>query len=136
LESSRSKELVKASSSWQNCKDDVKKADDDVKAAKALVRETERAVEEKRAASQDELDASEQLCKEAEQAEVELERLTTEYQNISAGMSTSQEDRTLPEQIAQAHSDSKTAEAKIRQSKSKIQHIEKQLKVGLLLFKF
>lgn len=131
-EEKASKDLVKASSSWQNCKNDVGKAEDELKSAKSAVEETEVAVADKRRAIQAELDASEKLCEDAREAEQRLKSLTEEYQSVSAGMSTSQTDRTLPEQIAQAHSDSKTAEAKVRQSKLKIKHLEKELKVSEL----
>jgi hypothetical protein len=39
---------------------------------------------------------------------------------------------TLPDQIAKAHSDSKTAEAKVKQATMKMNHLNKELAVSTL----
>ena len=51
---------------------------------------------------------------------------------MSAGLAVSQGDEgmTLPDQIAKAHSDSKTAEAKVKQAEMKIKHLSKEMKVS------
>ena len=66
------------------------------------------------------------------EAEKELARLTSDFQNMSAGLSMSkgEEGLTLPDQIAQAHSDSKTAEAKVKQATMKMKHLKKELTVS------
>ena len=74
-------------------------------------------------------DAVVKAVQAAKEAEQELERLQNEYQTMSAGMSTSSENRTLPEQISQAHADSKNAESKVEQAKLKLKHLSKELKV-------
>ena len=69
--------------------------------------------------------------KEALEAEALHEQLKSDYQNMSAGISSSQGDAvgTLPQQIANAASDSKTAEARAKQAKMKIDHLSKAIKV-------
>jgi structural maintenance of chromosome 2 len=54
---------------------------------------------------------------------------------MSAGISSTEGDegRTLPEQISKAHSDSKSAEAKVQQASMKMKHLSKELKVCVLV---
>ena len=125
-----SKELVKATSGWQNSKTVVAGAQNDLSAAQELLRETEAAVkdkERKMAAESESIDA----CKrEAEEADGLHEQLKTDYQSMSAGIASSQgEGRTLPEQISGAHNESKAAEAKAKQAEMKVQHLSKTIEV-------
>lgn len=131
VEEKYSKELVKITSSWKNSKENVKKAESDLQAAQLLVEETELALATKKEELDGESANIEKLREEAKEAEERLCRLTADYQNMSAGMSSSQGDegRTLPQQISKAHSDSKTAEAKIEQAKMTAEHLSKELKV-------
>ncbi|KAL7563201.1 hypothetical protein ACA910_014475 [Epithemia clementina (nom. ined.)] len=127
---SRSKELVKVTSAWQNAKDTSSKAESDLETARTLLEETKQAVKAKEAEITDETSGIDAIRKEAKEAEECLARLTEKYQNMSAGISTSQDDEggTLPEQISRAHSDSKTAESKAKQAQMKIRHLNKELK--------
>lgn len=132
VEEEQSKELVKITSSWQSCKDDVAKAESDLQAARALVEETKEAMAAKKSAVDAASTSIETLLDNAKEAEERLAQLTLDYQSMSAGISSSQGDegRTLPEQISKAHSDSKTAEAKVKQAKMKIKHLTKEIKVS------
>ena len=133
-EEKTSKELVKLTSSWQNSQKVVKSAEEDLRAAKELVVETKDSVVAKEAEATNESERIASERREAEEAEKKHEQLKTDYQNMSAGISSSQGDegRTLPEQISKAHSDSKTAEAKAKQAKMKISHLSKSIKVSRL----
>jgi len=133
-EESRSKVLVQTTSSWQNAKADVTKAESDVQAAQASVQESKNAVEKKERDIASELDAAAKKKQDAVDAEKKLGQLTADYQNMSAGIASHEQGDeggvgTLPQQIAKAHSDSKTAEAKVKQAKLKIDHLSKELKV-------
>lgn len=130
-EDKMSKELVKITSKWQSRKDDVTKAENDLDAARSLRDETNEAVSTKEKEIADKSNMIKKKYQAAEDAEEKLKQLTSDYQNMSAGISSSSGDegRTLPEQISKAHSDSKTAEAKIKQAKMKSQHLMKSLKV-------
>lgn len=134
-EEQRSKELVKVTTSWQNSQQVVAKADGELQAAKTLVEETSTAVQAKESEITDESNKIGDQNQEAKDAEERLVQLTHDYQNMSAGIASSQGDegRTLPEQISKAHGDSKTAEAKAKQAKMKISHLSKELKVRVML---
>ena len=75
---------------------------------------------------------------DAAEADRQHSQLQADYQNMSAGISSSQGDEggTLPEQISNAHSDSKTAEAKAKQAKMKIDHLKKELQVRYMFVTF
>ena len=107
-----------------------------MKAAEALVEETLQAVSKKESLIQKESSAIEQKQQAAKEAEEKLAQLTLDYQNMSAGISSSQGDegRTLPEQISKANSDSKAAEAKVKQAEMKINHLSKELQVSYTIF--
>ena len=126
-----SNDLVRITSMWKNTKDNVTKAEADVQTARTLVQETQQAVATKETEIAEETASMEGIRQAATDAEAQLAQLTVDYQNMSAGISSGQGDegRTLPQQISQAHSDSKTAEAKVEQAKMKIAHLTKQLKV-------
>ena len=85
---------------------------------------------------EDEAAATKDTAEAGVTAENELERLTIENQTLSAGLSATAESRTLPEQISQAHADSKTAESKVAQAKLKLTHLSKESKVRNALFVF
>jgi structural maintenance of chromosome 2 len=129
VEQERSNELVRITSIWKNCQENMAKAESDLDAAKQLVEETQNAVVAKEQEIEDDVTAAKETVEAAATAENELERLTVEYQTMSAGMSATTENRTLPEQISQAHADSKTAESKVAQAKLKLTHLSKELKV-------
>lgn len=130
-EEKRSKDLVKVTSAWQNSKKDTQNATSDWEAAQALVAETIGAVSAKEIEIGKESETFEQEKKDAANAEEELAQLSQDYQNMCAGISSSQGDegRTLPDQISKAHSDSNAADAKAKQAKMKITHLTKALKV-------
>lgn len=133
-EEKHSKELVRVTSTWQNSKENVKKAENDLDAAKSLVEETASYVaakEREQASESENIDAQKNAAADAEK---KLAELNGSYQSMSAGISSSQgnEGRTISEQISKAHSDSKTAEAKAKQATMKINHLSKELKVSLL----
>lgn len=132
IEQERSNELVRITSKWKNCQENVQKAQVDLEAAKQLVEETKQAVVEQEQKILDEAASSASIVNEAAAAEEELQRLTNEYQNMSAGIMSKgcngDEHRTLPEQISQAHADSKAAESKVAQADLKIKHLTKELK--------
>lgn len=132
----RSKELVKATSAWQNAKDTSAKAESDLEAALSLLQETKEAVTAKESQIAEESVEIERIRADAQDAETRLATLTAAFQNMSAGFSTSQGDEggTLPEQIMRALSDSKTAESKAKQATMKIKHLTKELKVRRLVF--
>mmetsp|Transcript_18379 Transcript_18379/g.27767 ORF Transcript_18379/g.27767 Transcript_18379/m.27767 type:complete len:1218 (-) Transcript_18379:74-3727(-) len=125
-----SKELVKVTSAWQNSKSVVQSAEEDLQAAKELVTETQKSIESKEAKIDIESRLIESEKLEAQEAETQHEQLQLDYQNMNAGISSSQGDEagTLPQQIAKAHSDSKTAEAKANQAEMKMKHLTKTLK--------
>ena len=131
-EEKRSKELVKVTSSWQNSHKSTEKAEDELEAAKATVEETKTAFSNKEKEVAGESERIDAEKKAAADAEAEYNRLTSDFQSMSAGLASSQGDAglTLPDQIAKAHSDSKTAEAKVKQENMKIKHLTKELKVS------
>jgi len=129
-EEKSSKELVKITSAWENSKIVVQSAERDLKSAKDLVLETKETVQAKELEITQESKRIESEKQEAIEAETQHEQLQTDYQNISAGISSSQGDEvgTLSQQIAKAHSDSKTAEARSKQAQMKKTHLSKTLK--------
>lgn len=131
-EEKQSKELVKVTSSWQNSKESTSKAQEELDAAKAQVEETKTALAEKDTEVAAEKAGIEERFNAKKQFEEEYQRLQTDYQNMQAGLSTSQGDggMTLPDQISKAHSDSKTAEAKVKQATMKMKHLTKELSVS------
>ena len=134
-EEKHSKELVKVTSAWQNSTALVKTAENDLKEAKKSLSDTVKAVSAKEKEMAKESERIEQAKAEAVEAEKHYEQLKSDYTNMSAGIASSQGDegRTLPDQIVQAHSDSKAAEAKAQQAKMKIDHLSKAVKVCLIL---
>jgi structural maintenance of chromosome 2 len=128
-----SKQLVKTTSVWQNSQELTKKAEEDLNSARIILEEAKEAFSEKEKEIAAESTSIAQIVAAKEEAEKELERLTSDFQNMSAGLSVSQgeEGMTLPDQIAKAHSDSKAAEAKVKQATMKIKHLTKELEVSL-----
>eukprot|EP00531_Pseudo-nitzschia_arenysensis_P016854 CAMPEP_0116127038 /NCGR_PEP_ID=MMETSP0329-20121206/6636_1 /TAXON_ID=697910 /ORGANISM="Pseudo-nitzschia arenysensis, Strain B593" /LENGTH=1215 /DNA_ID=CAMNT_0003621129 /DNA_START=198 /DNA_END=3845 /DNA_ORIENTATION=- len=124
-----SKKLVKVTSAWQNSQELTKKAETDLAEAKALVTETKNAYIEKEQQIARDATSVEAIIAAKAEAEQNVEDLSLKFQNMSAGISVSQGDEgmTLPDQIAKAHSDSKTAEAKVKQATMKIKHLTKSL---------
>jgi structural maintenance of chromosome 2 len=130
-EERKSKALVKITSAWQISKNDVETAETDLNTATAFVGETATAVAIKEQEINNEADRIAKEKQDAIDAEENLGNLQKDYQNMSAGIASSQgeEGASLPQRISQAHSDSKTAEAKATQAKMKIVHLGKALKV-------
>jgi structural maintenance of chromosome 2 len=128
-EQEKSNELVRITSIWKNCQQNVSKAESEVDAAKRMLDEAKNAVIAKRQEIIDDEAAVKRIVEASKDADAQLEHLSLEYQRMSAGMSTSCEDRTLPEQISQAHADSKIAESRVEQAKMKLSHLSKELKV-------
>eukprot|EP00566_Odontella_aurita_P002130 CAMPEP_0113537252 /NCGR_PEP_ID=MMETSP0015_2-20120614/6726_1 /TAXON_ID=2838 /ORGANISM="Odontella" /LENGTH=1061 /DNA_ID=CAMNT_0000436733 /DNA_START=557 /DNA_END=3742 /DNA_ORIENTATION=- /assembly_acc=CAM_ASM_000160 len=130
-EEKKSKELVKATSAWQNSKNGVSTASDDLSAARALLTETKNSVSGKEKEISKDAAQGEKASADAAEAEKEFERLSTEYQNMCAGIS-SEEDgdggMTLPDQISKAHNDANDADARAKQAKMKSTHLTKTMK--------
>lgn len=133
-EENLSKQLVKTTSAWQNSQALTKKAEAEVKAATDLLEETKGVLEQKEKDIEKETESIEAIISAKARAEEELDRLESDFQAMSAGLTMSQGDEgmTLPDQIAKAHSDSKTAEAKVKQATMKINHLTKELKVSYI----
>ncbi|CAB9517537.1 Mitotic chromosome and X-chromosome-associated protein mix-1 [Seminavis robusta] len=125
-----SKRLVKITSTWTNSQESVTKAEKDLDGAKGAVEEIKTSITAKEGECKTKSARIDQQKQDAEDAEKHLAQLSSDYQNMSAGISSSQGDegRTLPERISKAHSDSKTAEAKAKQARMKINHLTKELK--------
>lgn len=130
-EEEHSKALVKITSTWQNAKSSAEKAEAELENARNAVREIEQAVSGKQDEMANTSNNIQSKVEAAKDADEKVLQLTTTYQNMSAGVSTGESDegRTLPEQISQAHSDSKNAQAKVEQAKMKIKHLTKEIKV-------
>lgn len=127
-----SKELVKQTSAWENSKNVVASAEKDLHAAQGLLTDTQKSLSDKENDITNDADRISSRKREAEEADRRHEQLKADYQNMSAGLSSSQgEGRTLPEQISDAHSDSKTAEAKAKQAEMKIAHLSASLEVSI-----
>lgn len=122
-----SNELVRITSKWKNQRETSQKAEHEVKAAEVIVEEASAAVEDKELQITKETEAMKETMEAASKAEQKLHDLNAEYQAISAGIS--KENRSLPEQISQAHADSKEAEAKVDQAKMRLAHLKKELQV-------
>lgn len=129
-EEKKSKELVKATSAWQNSKNAVTSASDDLSAARALSSETKKSVSMKEKEISKDAAQVEKASAAAAEAEAAYEQLTTEYQNMCAGISSedSDEGMTLPDQISKAHNDANDADARAKQAKMKISHLTKTMK--------
>ena len=132
-EEQKSKDLVKATSALENKKSAVAQATKELEDAQSLVSESKLAIAEMENNISKELTAIQKAKDEAEMAEKTYQRLQTEYQNMCAGISSEEGDegRTLPDQIANAYSDANGAEAKAKQARMKIDHLEKALKARL-----
>jgi structural maintenance of chromosome 2 len=131
-EEKQSKELVKVTSAWQSCKESVVKAQEELDAAMAVLQETKAVLADKEKDVSTEKASIEDRVNAKVQAAEEYQRLQAEYQNMQAGISVSQggdDAMTLPDQIAKAHSDSKTAEAKVKQATMKMNHLTKEISV-------
>jgi structural maintenance of chromosome 2 len=130
-EEKQSKELVKVTSAWQNSKETTSKAQEELDVARAVVEETKTALVEKETEVSTEQGSIEERVNAKTEAEKEFQRLQADFQNMQAGLSMSQGDEgmTLPDQISKAHSDSKTAEAKVNQATMKMKHLTKEISV-------
>jgi structural maintenance of chromosome 2 len=131
-EEKQSKELVKATSAWQSSQESTAKAQEELDAARAALEETRTALVDKVKEVATEKASIEDRVNAKAQAAEECQRLLAEYQNMQAGISMSQgvdDAMTLPDQIAKAHSDSKTAEAKVKQATMKMKHLTTELSV-------
>lgn len=131
-EESHSKELVKVTSAWQHSKELTKKAEQELEASRVHLVETISALSSKENEASKEKASIEDRLNAKSNAEKEFRRLQSDFQNMQAGLSMSQgeEGMTLPDQIAKAHSDSKTAEAKVKQATMKIKHLQKEISVS------
>jgi len=126
----KSKDLVKATSAWENKKLAVASATKDHKEAQASVLESKNAIKETEKDITEKVSAIQKAKDESAKAGGNLARLQTEYQNMCAGISSEEGDegRTLPDQIGKAYSDANNADAKAKQARMKINHLEKSLK--------
>jgi structural maintenance of chromosome 2 len=132
-EEKKSKDLVKATSVFENKKSAVARATKDLEEAQSAVAESKQAITEMELNISKELTAIQKAKDEAEEAEKTYQRLTTEYQNMCAGISSEEGDegRTLPDQISNAYSEATNAEAKAKQATMKIDHLAKALNVSI-----
>ena len=135
-EERKSKDLVKATSTWKNKKLAVASAMKEYDEAQSAVLESNNAVIETKNKISNKISAIQKAKDEAVQAEVNLTRLQNEYQNMCAGISSEEGDegRTLPDQISNAHSDANNADAKAKQAQMKIDHLGKSLKVSVAIW--
>jgi structural maintenance of chromosome 2 len=131
-EEKQSKELVKATSAWQSSTQSARKAQEELDAARAVLEETKVALSDKTNEIAAEKASIEVRVNAKVLADEECQRLLAEFQNLQAGISLTQganDAMTLPDQIAKAHSDSKIAEAKVKQATMKIKYLTKELSV-------
>lgn len=126
LEKERSNVLVRESSKWTLSKNTVEQAQKDLQAAQALADETKTQQAELDLTAETRLPAAQASL---QQAQEQLAALEKEYTNMVAGLQV--EDRSLPEQMSQAQSDAKSAQAKVEQANLKVQHLTKELKVRM-----
>ncbi len=135
-EETKSKDLVKATSAWKNKKLAVVSATKDVEEAQLAVTESSNAISKMEKNISTKISSIKKAKDDAVQAEVNLARLQTEYQNMCAGISSEEGDegRTLPDQISNAHSEANTADAKAKQARMKIDHLDKSLKVSAVFY--
>ncbi|KAK1745034.1 structural maintenance of chromosomes protein 2, partial [Skeletonema marinoi] len=129
VEEDKSKDLVKATSAWENKKLAVASASKELEEAKAAVEESRNAVSDMEKNISNKLAAIQKARDEAVNAEENLKKLQKEYQNLCAGISSEEGDegRTLPDQISKAYSDANSADAKAKQAQMKIDHLTKSL---------
>lgn len=131
-EQNLSKELVQATTAWQNSKINAAQAQSDLDRATSLVTESKEAVVSKKeeiANIADRIASAKQLAIDASDS---VAKLQADYQNMCAGVSSAEGDegRTLPDQISKAHGDASGAETKAKQAKMKIDHLSKTIKVS------
>lgn len=130
-EETYSKELVKSTSAWQNSKTSAEQAKKDLNDAQEVVEESKLAIvskEEEISTDSNDIEGRKVAAATAEQT---LAKLKEDYQNMSAGISSSADnsaDMTLPDQISKAHNDANNADAKAKQAKMKIDHLSKSVK--------
>ncbi len=131
VEDERSKQLVKVTTSWNNKKKALESAQNDLNAARELVIETRAAVQEKENNIGKDREIISKIQQDAMDADENLKNMTTDYQNMCAGISSSQGDEgiSLPQQISKAHVDANNAEAKAKQARMKYAHLNNSIKV-------
>lgn len=129
-EEKNSKALVKVTSAWQISKNDVISAEKDVMTANVALEESKRNLNTKEEEITNESHRISKAKQEADDAENRHSNLQKDYQNMSAGIASSEgeECASLPQRISQAHTDSKSAEAKATQAKMKIDHLGNAIK--------
>ncbi|GMH85586.1 hypothetical protein TL16_g10275, partial [Triparma laevis f. inornata] len=122
-----SKEVVKANSALQNASKTADNAEADIVKANSTVVEAQKSVSAKKNDIVEDSKNSGLVKLSAEAAEKEYARLQEQYQNMCAGISSSEGDeaKSLPSQISGALSDANNAETKIKQSKMKVDHLSK-----------
>lgn len=131
-----SKDLVKATAAWKNCKDAALTSKEDLAAAQASVTEIKNAITTNDNEISKDKENIDEAKSNADDAEKELARLQEEYQNMCAGISSAEggEGMTLPDQISKAHNDANNAEARSKQAEMKIKHLTKTIKVSLYFY--
>ena len=131
VEDERSKQLVKVTTSWNNKKKALESAQNDLNTARELVIETRAAVQEKENNIGKDREIISKIQQDAMDADEILKNMTTDYQNMCAGISSSQGDEgiSLPQQISKAHVDANNAEAKAKQARMKYAHLNNSIKV-------
>jgi len=122
-----SKDLVQATSAWQNCKAGAKDALSDLESSKGLHAESKEAFSQKKKEIEQDANNIESAKNAANKAEEDLVKMQEEYQNMCAGIS-SEDGGTLPDQISKANVDANNAEARMKQAKMKINHLTKTIK--------
>jgi structural maintenance of chromosome 2 len=131
VEDTESKQLVKATASWQNAKSTLAKAQSDYQTTQQVHQQATDSLAQQQVQSDEEAGSLHSLQDAAQQAQTRAEQLATDLQNWSAGVATSADDTdvgSLPEQMAAAHADAQTAQAKVQQGEMRIQHLSKELK--------
>ena len=126
-----SKDLVKVTAAWKNCKDVAEASNVELSTADTSVTEINSAITLKDEEISKENTKIEKAKFALETAENDLNRLQDEYQNMCAGISSDQGDEgmTLPDQISKAHNDANAAETRSKQAAMKIKHLTKSIKV-------
>ena len=129
-EEMKSKALVKVTSAWQISKNDVLSAEKDVMTASVALEESKTNLNTKEEEIANDSHRISKAKQEADDAEGRHSNLQKDYQNMSAGIASSQgeEGASLPQRISQAHTESKNAEAKATQAKMKIDHLGNAIK--------
>jgi len=130
IEEEKSKTLVKATTAWKNAEANATKAKEDLKETEALLSECRELVESKqREIIQDENDVA-GVKEAAIKAQERLKKLQERYQNLSAGISDTNEEGgglTLTDQITEAYNGSRDCEAKMQQAEIKSKHLSKTI---------